>query len=194
MIETGYDAFADPYCYKGGFVLKNKAGLRDADALEAFELEMTALRAEEPLPDGRFSPTHYRAVHRHLFQDVYRWAGRYRTVRTSKSGNPFCFPEHISEQMNALFRTLRQSGALVPSDADDFVAKAADFLAELNAIHPFREGNGRVQLAFLHLIGLHLGHPFDFARIRRETFLPAMIASYRRDLEPLRKELRNLLA
>ena len=85
MSGSDYDAFTDPYCYADSFVLKNRAGLRDAAALEAFELEMTALRAEEPLPAGRFGPAHYRAVHRHLFQDVYRWAGRYRTVRTSKS-------------------------------------------------------------------------------------------------------------
>ena len=81
MTLGGYDAFADPYAYKGTNVLKNRAGLRDARLLESFELEMTALRAEEALPAGRFGPAHYRAVHRHLFRDVYSWAGRYRTVR-----------------------------------------------------------------------------------------------------------------
>src|SRR5687767_14007020 len=114
MIDHGYDAFTDPYCYKNSFVLKNRAGLRDAAAVEAFELEMTTLRAEEPLPAGRFGPAHYRAVHRHLFQDVYRWAGRYRTVRTSKGGNLFCFPEHIPAQMDTLFAKLRDRGGLDP--------------------------------------------------------------------------------
>jgi cell filamentation protein len=194
MIDLGYDAFADPYCYKNSFVLKNRAGLRDAAALEAFELEMTALRAEEPLPAGRFGPVHYRAVHRHLFQDVYRWAGRYRTVRTSKDGNPFCFPEHIRAQMDALFAALRDKGGLAPHDREHFIAMAADFLGELNAIHPFREGNGRAQLAFLHLLGLRAGHPFDFAQVQPETFLPAMIASYGGELKPLREELAALLA
>lgn len=194
MSGSDYDAFADPYCYNGGFVLKNRAGLRDAAALEAFELEMTALRAEEPLPAGRFGPAHYRAVHHHLFQDVYRWAGRYRTVRTSKDGNPFCFPEHIPGQMSRVFTELRERGGIQPHDANGFIVIAADFLAELNAIHPFREGNGRAQLAFMHLLGLRAGHPFDFVHVRRETFLPAMIASYRGELEPLRRELASLLA
>jgi fido (protein-threonine AMPylation protein) len=54
MTDVGYDAFDDPYCYPGTDVLRNKAGLRDAEALEAFELEMTTLRSEEPLPNGRF--------------------------------------------------------------------------------------------------------------------------------------------
>lgn len=75
MSEDGYEVFEDPYCYKGTFVLKNRAGLRDAVRLQAFELEMSSLRAEEPLPAGRFGPAHYRALHRHLFGDVYSWAG-----------------------------------------------------------------------------------------------------------------------
>jgi len=194
MIDLGYDAFDDPYCYQGTDVLRNKADLRDAAALEAFELEMTTLRADEPLPDGRFGPAHYRAVHKHLFQDVYAWAGRYRTVRTSKGGNPFCFPEHIAGQMNALFAQLRGGPCLAPPDSTTFVTAAAEFLGELNAVHPFREGNGRSQLAFMHLIGLRAGFPFDFAGVRRQTFLPAMIASYDKDYGPLAWELAHLLA
>ena len=59
---AGYEVFDDPYCYPGTFVLKNKAGIKDAASLEAFELEMSTLRAEESLPDGNFSPAHYRKV------------------------------------------------------------------------------------------------------------------------------------
>jgi len=66
-----YDAFDDPYCYPGTDVLRNKLNLRDADALEAFEMEITAIRASESLPSGRLSVAHYRAIHRLLFQDVY---------------------------------------------------------------------------------------------------------------------------
>jgi cell filamentation protein len=154
---------------------------------------MSTLRSDEPLPDGRFGPAHYRAVHRHLFQDVYSWAGRYRTVRTSKGGNPFCFPEHIPAQMNALFAQLRSGPCFTAPDRATFVSAAAEFLGELNAIHPFREGNGRSQLAFVHLIGLRAGRPFDLARVERETFLPAMIASYDKDYRPLALELEHLL-
>jgi cell filamentation protein len=189
-----YDVFDDPYCYKNTFVLKNKAGIRDAALLQAFELEMSTLRAEEPLPKGRFTPAHYRGVHRHLFQDVYRWAGRYRTVRTGKGGNWFCYPEYIDGSMEQLFKKLAAKPFERGADSVEFVDAAAHFLGDLNAIHPFREGNGRSQLAFLHLLGVRADHPFRLDRIDRETFLPAMIASFGGDMKPLADELHKLLA
>jgi cell filamentation protein len=193
-VSDRYDAFDDPYAYKNTDVLKNTAGLRDAGLLEAFELEMTALRADEPLPSGRYVAAHYRAVHRHLFQDVYRWAGRYRTVRTAKGGNAFCYPEHIAMQMNHLFERL-QAGPLIGGAAfEEYALAAADFIAELNAIHPFREGNGRVQLTFLHMIAVRAGHPLDMQRVEQATMVPAMVASFHGDLAPLVEELRRLRA
>ena len=66
-----YDAVPDPYCYPGTKVLKNLKNIRTQRALSAFEAISTAQRADEPLPTGRLSATHYRAIHHHLFQDVY---------------------------------------------------------------------------------------------------------------------------
>jgi cell filamentation protein len=138
-----YDAEADRYCYAGTTVLKNKLGLRDQGELSAFEALSVAVRAEEPLPVGRFSAAHYCAVHRHLFQDVYGWAGRYRTVRMTKDRSPFCFPENIGGEMRKLFARLQRADLLRGREAKAFAAEAATFLSDLNAIHPFREGNGR---------------------------------------------------
>ena len=56
MTLGGYDPFDDPHSYKGSNCLKNRLGLRDPDVLQAFELEMSSLRAAEPLPTGRFGP------------------------------------------------------------------------------------------------------------------------------------------
>lgn len=190
-MAAGYDAFDDPYAYKGSATLKNKLGLRDSALLEAFELEMTALRAREALPAGRMDPLHYRRVHHHLFRDVYTWAGRYRTVRTAKGGNFFCYPEHIPREMNRLFSTM--PNVLNTASRESFILEAARFLGELNAIHPFREGNGRAQLSFMSMMGARAGYPLNFVRVKREDFLPAMIASYSRNLGPLIEQLRGLL-
>jgi cell filamentation protein len=167
--------------------------LRDQDVLEAFEVEISTLRAQEPLPNGAFDPTHYCNVHHHLFQDVYEWAGQYRTVRTSKGGNPFCYPEYIADQMDALFRSIRGGEAFTGTSQREFAKESARFLGELNAIHPFREGNGRAQLAFLGLIGATADHAFKFERLDRNTFLPAMIDSSFARYEALTSELERLL-
>ena len=103
-----YDAIEDPYCYPGTTVLKNRAGHRTQRALTQFETAMSAQCADEPLPNGLLSVRHYQAIHRHLFQDVYPWAGNIRTVRISRHGSMFCYPEHIRSQMRTLFGQLRQ--------------------------------------------------------------------------------------
>ena len=72
-----YGTFEDPYCYPGTSILRNLPGLRDSAALQQFEAIATAQRADEPLPNGRLGVAHYRAIHRHLFQDVYSWAGQF---------------------------------------------------------------------------------------------------------------------
>ena len=190
MTKSAYDAFDDPYCYPETQVLRNRADLHDPEDLEAFELEMTSLRADEPLPGGDFDATHYSAVHHHIFQDVYDWAGQYRTVRTAKDGNAFCYPEHIESMMNRLFESM--SEILSSESQSQFLDRVTDFLAELNAIHPFREGNGRAQLTFIDMIACESGFPFDFRRIERESFMPAMIESFAGNTTRLRKELSLL--
>jgi cell filamentation protein len=147
-----YDAIADPYTYENSTVLVNKLDLREQAELDAFEAEISAARALEALPEGELDFKHFKAVHHHLFQDVYEWAGQIRIVRISKGGNPFCFPENIDGQAAKLFDNLRQTDFLRYLVAQAFSVKAAHFLAELNAIHAFREGNGRTQLTFFTLL------------------------------------------
>ena len=119
-----YDAIEDPYTYKKSTVLVNKLDLRDQAELDEFEAEIASARAAEPLPDGSLDFTHYRAIHHHLFQDVYEWAGQIRTVRISRGGNPFCFPENIEKQANKLFSNLRTANYLKNLDARSFSDKA----------------------------------------------------------------------
>lgn len=189
----GYDTVDDPYCYRGTSVLKNRAGIRDHEALEAFEHEASLQRAEEPFPPGRLSVSHYCAIHHHLFQDVYTWAGRFRSVRISKGGSMFCYPEHIPAQMHGLFGRLRSQGLLRGLSREAFVREAAAFLTQLNAIHPFRDGNGRTQLAFLDILAGQAGHPLALESLDPEAMLRAMVASFVGDEEPLRRVLRRLV-
>ena len=189
-----YDAVPDPYCYPGTTVLKNLANIRDQTALDEFEAAMTALRAEEALPRGRLGVPHYKAIHQHLFQDVYAWAGQYRIVRIAKDGSAFCYPENIDREMRRLFGALKEDLFLTGRSREAFAADAAGFLSALNAIHPFREGNGRTQMSFLSLLAASAGHPLDLENLEPEVFLAAMVASFKGDDTPLERQLLHLVS
>lgn len=182
------------YCYPGTSVVRNRLGLTDAERLEAFETEATTFRAEQGLPPGRFGVRHYCAVHRHLFQDVYGWPGKLRRIRTGKDRIWFCYPEHIPGQLAATFGTLKAGNFLRGLPPADFARAGAGFLSELNAIHAFREGNGRTQTLFFAMLAAHAGHPLDLRRLNPEAMLGAMIRSFAGDEAPLAEIIEGLIA
>jgi len=188
-----YDAVDDPYTYENSTVLINKLELRSQSELDDFEAEITSARAREPLPAGDLDFAHYCAVHHHLFQDVFEWAGKPRTVRISKHGSPFCFPENIEAQATALFFNLKKTDFLRNLSPEKFATDAAHFLSELNAIHAFREGNGRVQLTFLALLALRAGHPLDVEKLDPEAMLNPMVASFKGDESQLTDVIASLI-
>lgn len=189
-----YDSISDPYCYDGTTVLQNRAELHDQAELDAFEHEAALARSDEPFPEGALDVLHYQAIHHHLFQDVYEWAGKFRTVRISKGGSMFCYPEHIPSEIDRLFGGLARDAFLNGLDTEAFASKAAHFIAELNAIHPFREGNGRTQLAFLALLADQAGYPLNFDALEPNAFLAAVIRSFGGDERHLSATISALLA
>nr|WP_258571265.1 Fic family protein [Flavimaribacter sediminis] len=155
---------------------------------------MFASRAEEELPNGALDFEHYRAVHHHFFQDVYDWAGEIRTIRTGKGQNWFCYPEHIEAQANDLFAHLAERNHFTEAGAKSrFAEDAAWFLSEINAIHPFREGNGRVQLVFLTMLARNAGYDLNEDMLQPALFLAAMVRSFSGDIRPLSKQIEDML-
>jgi cell filamentation protein len=195
MVGDPYEADNnDPAYYPGTHVLRNLPGLQDQAELNEYEIEMVTLRSEEGIPEGAFTPAHYRAIHRHLFQDVYEWAGKYRTIRTGKGGNWFCYPEYIKTHLSDLFTRVNGPQFQLGVDRDVFISALAEFIGDLNAIHPFREGNGRTQLVLIRLLGQRVGHPFRLEAVEADEFFRAMIASFNKDWPPLIDELERMLA
>jgi cell filamentation protein len=181
-----YDVTEDPLCYPGTNVLRNKADLTDQDELDQFEQLMFLTRSEEPLPEGALDYAHYRAIHHHFFQDVYTWAGQPRQVRTAKGGNWFCYPEYIDAEMNRIFRELTDENHLADATSpQNFAERAAHYIADINAVHPFREGNGRCQLTLLDILMQVAGLEMIEDNIDEDEFMNAMIASFAGDEGPL---------
>jgi cell filamentation protein len=181
------------YCYPHSTVLKNRANHREQEALDDFELVMVTQRFDEPLPKGRFTVRHYLSFHRHLFQDVYDWAGRIRTVRLAKDQSQFCYPEHIQQALKALFLKLPNVRQLREMQINEFAVRIAQFLAELNAIHAFREGNGRTQLAFIAALVNAGGRQLNLNALNADRFLDAMIKSFFGKDTDLVVEIRKML-
>jgi cell filamentation protein len=190
---SDYALTEDPYCYPGTAVLKNIPGLQSQNELDEFEAAATTQRADEPLPRGRLSVAHYLAIHRHIFQDVFAWAGKPRTVRLSKGGSAFCYPEHVDRELRRAFAGLKAKRRLRGLSADTFAVESAAFLATLNAVHPFREGNGRTQMIFLVMLAHQAGHPLDLDRVEPKSFLDAMVASFQGDTTTLAARIRSLM-
>jgi cell filamentation protein len=189
-----YTAESDPLCYPGTTVLRNLLDLREQADLDEAELALTLTRFDEPLPAGNLDVAHYLAVHRHLFQDVYAWAGEIRAIRIGKGGNWFCYPEHIGTQLERVFAELGDVDNLNGLTRAEFGDRVAHFLAELNAIHPFREGNGRTQLAFLSMLAEHAGFPFNADTLERDRVIQAMVDSFAGDEVPLAALIRAIIA
>ena len=187
-----YTAEADPLCYPGTTVLINKLDLQDQADLDEAELALFLIRADEHFPAGNLDYPHYMALHYHLFQDVYEWAGRPRTIRIGKGDNWFCYPEYIEAEMQKVFASV-EVGLAGRTSPDVFATAAASILAWLNAIHPFREGNGRTQLAFLSLLADRSDLPFNDDQLDRDRVIGAMIDSFSGNEVPLRQLILDIV-
>ena len=141
-----YGVAQDKYCYPASDVLINLLDIRESDILDQAEAEFTAERfrtydsPEQPL--SKFSLEHLKHLHHHLFQDLYVWAGQIRDVDISKGNTRFCTWTRIEPEANKLFRTIPAISNC--QNNDELIEKVADLFCELNLLHPFREGNGRV--------------------------------------------------
>jgi len=176
---------ADPYTYPGSPVLRNKLGLRDADRLDRAERRLVTQRAAEGIPSGRFDLAHLRAIHRHLFQDVYDWAGELRTVEIAKGGHQFQFRRFVETGMQDVHQRLVRAALLHGLSRADFATAAGQIIGDVNYVHPFREGNGRTQLFYLAQLAAQAGHPLDLARLDAAGWLTASRAAHEGDYAPM---------
>ena len=191
-----YDG-SDSYTYPESGVLKNKGGLTEQNALDAFEADATAIRlleiSEHPIT-GTFDLAHLQAIHFHIFQDVYDWAGQFRTVDISKGSSRFAHWGMIQDYLGRQLNRLPAEHFLKNLLPEAFLKRLAFYMGEINATHPFREGNGRVQRAFCAQLAEQAGYFVSFDEASRDETLSAMIASFHGDQNPLVALLERITA
>ena len=164
------------YCYQDSCILKNKLGIRNKEQLEEAERNITALRILQ-LKTGelRGEPNfkYLCKIHKHIFGDIYSWAGKIRTVDISK-GNMFCNSQFILENAEDIFNRLKKENYLQDyKDVNKMSERLAYYLSEINALHPFREGNGRAQREFIIVLARRAGYVVDFSKVSQEEMIQA---------------------
>ena len=183
------------YCYPPDFVvLRNKLNLRDLSELEAAERLLVAQRLLEAVPSGDFDLAHLKTIHRHLFQDVYEWAGEVRTVEIGKEGSRFQPRRFIEAGMADIHRRVVAAGYFRSTGPAAFADGAGSILGDVNHVHPFREGNGRTQLQYLKQLAQRAGHRFDLTRLDRDSWMEASRLSNLGDHDAMKRCIRRGLA
>ena len=168
------------YCYPDTNILKNKLNIHDENKLLEAEIRLVSIRLYQlqvqPV-SGNFDLDHLCSIHYHVFQDVYDWAGKPRTVDIAKGNSLFCPAWNIQGYAGDIFPRFYKNCMSAKEKQEQFVRIFSAYYADLNALHPFREGNGRSQREFCRELCLQCGYLFDITHTRRDEMLLASIDS-----------------
>ncbi len=177
----------DPYLIPGTNILINKFGIQDAEKLQDLESAIYYLRATDQLPNGDFDYSHLKNIHHHLFGKLYDWAGQERTIDIIKGHSHFARKEFIEKELNKVFMKLKEDKHLTELNHINFCKKLSFYFNEINAAHPFRDGNGRSLRAFFDLLSNKAGYKLEWEKIDAKAYIQANISGFNGDYEPMEK-------
>jgi len=195
---------SDPYLDPQSGILRNKFGLTDQDSLHREEANAVYVRSMllklNPIK-GNFDSVHLQQIHENLFQDVYAWAGQFRTIdmfKLDQNRHPpmtrFTPADSIERELGETFKRLSEDGYLAGLEPKDFARKAAGLLSDINRIHPFREGNGRAQRHFVRQLSESVGHRLRFEVISKERMIQASILSANGDVTMMERLTEEIVS
>lgn len=167
----------DIYCYPNSSVLKNKLEIQEQDQLDAFEADITLARIvsiENESIEGNFDFDHLKRIHYEIFQDIYDWAGEVRRVDILREDSRFANVRMIDSAASKLFEELRKEDLFKIKKQDEVAERLAHYLSEINVLHPFRDGNGRVQRVFISKLALAAGYRLDYSDLNQAEMYEAM--------------------
>ena len=178
---------SDPYIDENG-VLINKKGIKDEfelDRVERASSYMKALDLDRNPIKGKFDLKHLQDIHKHLFGDIYPFAGKIRDGYLQKGQQDFTMGYRIIPQAEKLFTQLKNEQFLKKTEPAKIAGRLAYYMGEINAIHPFREGNGRTQRIFIAQLAKEAGFELTFSKATQEEMINASIQAHRCDYKGL---------
>lgn len=168
------------YFYPSTNVLQNKFEIHDEQTLEKFERQIVANKLLDLIKNpivGDFNLSHLKKIHRALFGVIYPFAGQIRLEGISKGNTHFAQPNYIEAYANSIFNEMKSEKHLSNLPFEEFCIRSSYYMAELNIIHPFREGNGRTQREFFRLLSMKNGFNIEWNLIEKDEMLKASIKS-----------------
>ncbi len=169
---------AKKYFQENG-TLVNKLGITDQKKLEKAEamyVERKTVNNGLSKKAQEISKKGLKAMHKELFSEVYAWAGQFRDYTTGR-GIPFCKPEYIDNSLDKIYKDVNSK--IKPGISDkDFAKAAGEFIGELNAIHPFIDGNGRTQRQSLRNLARVAEKSIDLDKINKTEWYKAAKKSH----------------
>ena len=175
-----YETRGSVYCYEGTNTLVNKLNIKDSEELESYETSVVSLKLmslNKKGITGNFDIAHFVSIHKFLFEDIYNFAGLFRTENIAKDYFQFAEWEYIESELERLLSELKSENYLVGLSKEQFASRLAYYWAELNVLHPFREGNGRTTREFLRQLSLKNGYILNLYKVNSQELLNASIKS-----------------
>ena len=179
-MENFYNARNSIYCYPGTDILINKLDIHDSNKLFNLEKQIVLAKSyilRQNVNKYGFDKQHFINIHKFLFEDIYPFAGKFRTENISKGNFTFANWEFIEEQLDYLLNKLKSENYLEGLSKEDLSKRLAFYLSELNVLHPFREGNGRTIREFIRELAYKNGYVLDLTQNTAEEIFNASVKS-----------------
>lgn len=183
-------------CYPNTTVLVNKLGITEQSKLSFAEQRIVTgmyTQAETTVKFENVDFEFYKLLHKHLFEDIYEWAGTVRNINISKKGTVFCNASEIERVGKLKFQRLKELNFLKDLKRDLFLEELTELYNDLNFLHPFREGNGRTLRLFITLLVRNAGFDISFAKCDRDLLMIATIKAIQGDKTLLREVVEELV-
>ena len=192
-----YDG-SEGYCYLGTDILVNKLGIKNDNALIIAEREITSLKMLMLYNVPKNENLNFDAlckIHKHIFEDLYEWAGKIRKGDFFSKGNSiFCRGQYIIENANIIMDNLLKENYLKEYEKPEFIERMAYYMGEINALHPFRDGNGRTSREYFRQLSLNANYMLDFSKIEKDELLNADIEAFNGNYNRLIKVLKKTIS
>lgn len=194
-LSTDYTPVEEDVYYPDTHCLVNYFSLRNRQKLKGIESLFSCYRMAEILSEDHQPPFEFDSLldlHARLFGDVYPSAGQLRTVDI-KRRTVFCDPRYLRQEGENLFLRIQTAHYLKGLEKEEFVNELAYFMGEMEALHPFNDGNGRVERLFFYLMALYAGYETDWGSADPDRLLEADICAIDGDYQLLISVLTEIV-